>query len=171
MRNFFIAPFLGLYCLCIACSNTSTGSAKDMENSKAHKNMEAWHTVSMAFSTGNTDLLDNVIADEYIDHTPRGDFKGRDSVKANVIRMRANYKNVKMKIIKELADDDYGFFWMQFNGNRVDATGTTSVPFELTSIQVVKFNDGRAVEHWEYVDPRMFQQRRLEKIDSSKMKN
>ena len=45
------------------------------------------------------------------------------------------------------------FFWMQFNGNKVDATGAASVPFELTSIQVVKFNDGKAVEHWEYFDP------------------
>ena len=171
MRSFFITPFIGLYCVCISCNNSPTSSGNGIENSKAQKNMEAWHTVSMAFSTGNTELLDNVIADDYIDHTLRGDFKGRDSVKANVIRMRANYQDMKMKIIKELADDEYGFFWMQFNGKKVGAAGTASVPFEITSIQVVKFSDGRAVEHWEYVDPRMFQQRALTKIDSSKMKN
>ena len=170
MRNFFIAPFIGLYCVCISCNNSPT-SRHGFENSEAQKNIQAWHTVSMAFSTGNTELLDNVIADDYIDHTPRGDFKGRDSVKSNLIRMRANYHDVKMKIIKELADDEYGFFWMQFNGNKVDARGAASVPFEITSIQAVKFNDGKAVEHWEYVDPRMFQQRALTKIDSSRMKN
>lgn len=163
MKSFFLVFLVGLYCVSISCNNSSTASGKALENSKAQQNIEAWHRVSMAFSTGNTELLDNVIADEYIDHTPRGDFKGRDSVKANVIRMRKNFKDVKMKIIKELADDEYGFFWMHFNGKRVDATGTGFVPFELTSIQVVKFNAGKAVEHWEYVDPRMIQQRGLEK--------
>lgn len=170
MRNLFITLLIALYCACISCDN-NPASRSGNENSNAQKNIEAWHTVSMVFSSGNTELLDNVIAEDYMDHTPGGDFKGRDHVKANVGRMRANYKDVKMKIIKELADDEYGFFWMQFNGNKVDATGAASVPFELTSIQVVKFNDGKAVEPWEYFDPKMFQERTSTKIDSSKGKN
>jgi len=40
----------------------------------------------MAFATGNQDAIDAVIADDYLDHTSSGDFKGRDSVKANIAR-------------------------------------------------------------------------------------
>ena len=118
----------------------------------AKKNIQAWHKVSMAFSTGNTEALDDVLAEDYIDHTPMGDFKGRDSVKVNIVRMRTIFKDVNMKIIKEMADEEYGFFWMQFSGKRLDTTGIPSIPFDMTALQIVKFNDGKAVEHWEYVD-------------------
>ncbi len=152
MRNFIFSTFISLSCVCLSCSESSMASVEEKSNPQVQKNREAWHAVSMAFSTGNTGALDSVLADGYIDHTSRGDYIGRDSVKANVTRMHANIKDIKMQTIEELVDDEYGFFWMHFTGNRINAQGMISGPFNLTAIEVVKFNDGKAVEHWEYME-------------------
>ena len=172
MRNFVFAIFLSISGICLSCSDSSVASVEEKENSRIQKNLEAWHAVSMAFATGNTGALDSVIADDYIDHTPRGDYIGRDSVKANVSRVHANIKEIKMETIKELVDHEYGFFWMRFTGNRIDAKGMISGPFHLTAIEVVKFNDGKAVEHWEYTEMKelmkMMQQRGSGPADSAK---
>ena len=173
MRNFVFAIFLSISGICLSCSDSSVASVEGKENSRIQKNLEAWHAVSMAFATGNTGALDSVIADDYIDHTPRGDYIGRDSVKANVSRVHANIKEIKMETIKELVDHEYGFFWMRFTGNRIDAKGMISGPFHLTAIEVVKFNDGKAVEHWEYTEMKelmkMMQQRGSGAADSNKL--
>ena len=146
MRQVTFRIILLLFVIQASCNDQT----KDQR--QAEINIQAWHKVSMAFSTGNVEALDNVLAEDYIDHTPMGDFKGRDSVKVNIMRVRTNFKDVKMKIIKEMADEEYGFFWMQFSGKRLDTTGIPSIPFDMTALQIVKFKDGKAVEHWEYVD-------------------
>lgn len=163
MRNFVFATFLSISVVGFSCSDSSMASVEGKSNPRIQKNLEAWHAVSMAFATGNTAQLDSVLSDDYIDHTPRGDYIGRDSVKANVARTQANIKDIKMETIKELVDEEFGFFWMRFTGNRIDAKGEISGPFDLTAIQVVRFKDGKAVEHWEYSEVKellkMMQQR------------
>ena len=137
--------------------------AEKNSDPRSQKNIEAWHAVSMAFSTGNTGALDSVIAEDYIDHTPRGDYIGRDSVKANVARTHAHVKDIKMVTIRELVDEEYGFFWMHFTGKRIGAGSVNAGLFDFTAIQVVRFNNGKAVEHWEYTEMKelmkMMQQR------------
>jgi predicted SnoaL-like aldol condensation-catalyzing enzyme len=175
MKKNFFAVSATLLCICISCNDSSTASVEGKDNSQAQKNLNAWHVVSMAFATGNPNAVDSVIADDYIDHKITGDVKGRDSVKANVARMHANIKDKKMETIKEIADNDYGFFWMRFTGSRNNVKGGPAEPFDFSSIQVVKFKDGKASEHWEFMETgqlmKMMQQRGMNKMDSSKMKN
>ena len=156
--KYFLTPFASLFCICISCNDSSSVSTATTVNSKAQKNLEAWHTVSMAFATGNQDAIDAVIADDYLDHTSSGDFKGRDSVKANIARWHTNLKDVKMERIKEFADDEYAVFWMRFIGNSNGRMGIPTGPFDMTTIQVVRFKDGRAVEHWNYMDMKQMMQ-------------
>ena len=112
----------------------------------------------MAFATGNQDAIDVVIADDYMDHTSSGDFKGRDSVKANIATWHTNLKDVKMERLKEFADDEYAVFWMRFIGNSNGRMGIPTGPFDMTTIQVVRFKDGRAAEHWNYMDMKQMMQ-------------
>ncbi len=171
MRNICFVVCSILICICISCNDSSTASVEAKENSQAQKNLNSWHLVSKAFATGNVDAVDSLIADDYIDHRPMGDVKGKDSVKANIIRFHATYKDIKMEIIKELADNDYGFFWMRGTGNSNGAMGIPAGPFEITNLQVVKFKDGKAVERWEFMEMgqlmKMMQQRGT---DPSKIK-
>lgn len=58
-----------------------------------------------------------------------------------------------MELIKELADDEYVFSLMRFTGTS-DGAMMPAGPYDMQALQVVRFKDGKAVEHWEYMEPR-----------------
>lgn len=175
MKHFIFVVSVGLLCIFISCKDSSTTAGKAKDNLQVNKNLNAWHTVSMAFANGDPTAVDSVIADGYIDHKTNGDVKSRDSVKANITRAHAKFNDIRMETIKELADNDYGFFWMHFTANIKGAMGMPATPYDLTTVQVVRFKDGKAVEHWEYMEMKqlmkMMQQQGMNKKDSGKIKN
>ena len=72
----------------------TTATADTTDNSKAEgqKNIAASDAVMNAFQTGDASGLDSVIADDFVDHTDRGDKKGRDSLKAMVKFVHTNFR-------------------------------------------------------------------------------
>jgi len=150
MRKFLLAAFAGLLCFS-SCNNTATVAGENKDNSMAQKNLEASRAIGKAFETGNTNVLDSVVADDFLDHTDRGDVRGRDSLKAMVQMIHDNMKDMKSETIKDLADDEYVFSWMRFTGTSDGSMGMPSGPYDMQSIEVAKFRDGKAVEHWSFV--------------------
>jgi len=137
----------------IACNNdkkaseTSGGGMSD----KAKKNMESSHMVSDAIMSGDASKIDSAVAPDFVDHTDQGD-KNRDSLKAMVSMMKQHFPDMKMKLMNELANDDYVFSEMEISGTSDGSMGMPKGPYDWHAIQVVKFNaDSKAVEHWEYM--------------------
>ena len=148
---------IGLAFSCISCNNDKSDKTGDAmsgkkDNSMTDKNLAASHAVNDAFATGNVSALDSVVADNFVDHTMTGDKMGRDSMKAMIAMVRADSKDMKMDIIKELADGDYVMSWMRFTGVS-NGTMAKAGPYDMRGLEIVKFKDGKAVEHWEYMDP------------------
>jgi predicted SnoaL-like aldol condensation-catalyzing enzyme len=152
MRQILFAAFSGLLFFCMSC-NPVTPVGNESKNSPAQKNLAASHVVNKAFETGDVSGLDSVIAEDFVDHTDRGDIRGRDSLKAMVKMVQSTNKDMKIEILKELADSDYVFSWMRFTGTS-DGRMMPAGPYDMKAIQVVKFNNGMAVEHWEFMEPR-----------------
>lgn len=154
MKKYLLAVSSCLFLFCISCNNpagdTKTGDNKMSE--QAEKNLAASHIVSDAFGSGDISKIDSAVASDFVDHTDRGDM-GRDSLKAMIKMVHATNQDMKMEIIKELADDEYVFSLMRFTGTS-DGTMMPKGPYDMQAIQVVKFRDGKAVEHWEYMEPR-----------------
>ena len=139
---------------CISCNNEKTSGETKEESSAAKKNLEASHVVTKAFDTGDPSMIDSVIASDFVDHTERGDMN-RDSLKAMIVAWKADSKDSKTEIIKELADDEYVFSWLRFTGTSSGTMGGMPAgPYNMTSIEVVRFKDGKAVEHWGFMEPR-----------------
>ena len=151
MKKLLLAASAVLLCLC-SCNNQATVAGESKNNDMAQKNLDASHTVNKAFETGDVSGLDSVIADDFIDHTDRGDKKGRDSLKAMVKMVHDNFKDQKMEIVKEMADNDYVFSWMRFTGSSDGSMGMPAGPYDMRSIEVAKFKDGKAVEHWSFME-------------------
>ena len=120
---------------------------------KTKKNIEASHVISKAFGSGDTSGIDAVVASDFVDHTDRGDM-GRDSLKAMIAMMHTMNKDMKMETIKEMADDDYVFSWMRYTGTSDGSMGMPKGPYDMKAIEVVKFKDGLAIEHWGFMEPR-----------------
>ncbi|MBC7828264.1 MAG: ester cyclase [Chitinophagaceae bacterium] len=152
MTKILYVIFCGLLFFFISCNDAATVEAES-KDPRAQKNLEASHTVNKAFETGDVTGLDSVIADDFVDHTDRGDIKGRDSLKAMVTMVHRTNKDMKMDILKELADDEYVFSWMRFTGTS-DGSMMPAGPYDMRAIQVAKFNNGKITEHWEFMEPR-----------------
>jgi predicted SnoaL-like aldol condensation-catalyzing enzyme len=149
MKKILLILFAGLICCCI--SEKTASQAKD--NSLIKKNLAASHAVIKAFDTGDPSMIDNVVASDFVDHTDRGD-KNRDSLKAMIVAWKADSKDSKTEIIKELADHEYVFSWLRFTGTTSGTMGMPAGPYNMTSIEVVRFKDGKAVEHWGFMELR-----------------
>lgn len=170
MKKIALLITAGLFCCFASCKNeksTETTETKE-QSSLAKKNLDATHVVTRAFETGETNMIDSVVASDFVDHTDRGDHN-RDSLKAMITAWKADSKDAKTEIIKELADDEYVFSWLRFTGTSGGTIpGMPAGPYNMTSIEVVRFKDGKAVEHWGFMEPRemmkfMSQQKPVEK--------
>ena len=53
---------------------------------------------------------------------------------------REQMGEMKFETIRELADDDYVMTWSKMTGRN------------MTTVDIAKFKDGKAVEHWIYMD-------------------
>src|SRR5687767_12583659 len=96
-----------------ACNDMDSTSGGMSDAAK--KNLEAFHAVDSAFLTGDISRIDSVVASDFVDHTPKGDIKGTDSLKA-MITMMKNSGTMKSEIKKEFADDEYVMAWMRWTG-------------------------------------------------------
>jgi predicted SnoaL-like aldol condensation-catalyzing enzyme len=114
----------------------------------AKKNIEVNEAITKSYETGDFSKIADYIAADAIDHGgEHGDVKGLDSIVASLKRYHEMMPDMKSTIKKTMADDEYVFTWSTVSGTM---NGQKS---EMTSVDVVKFKDGKAVEHWLYMDP------------------
>ncbi|MFN2458904.1 MAG: ester cyclase, partial [Chitinophagaceae bacterium] len=149
MKKIFFAVFAAVACICLSCNNASTATKN---SSLQQKNLEASHAINRAFETGDVSGIDSVVADDYVDHTDRGDMKGRDSLKAMVNFVRSNFRDMKMEIVHEVADGDYVFSWNRYTGTSEGSEGMPKGPYDMEAVEVLRFRDGKIMEHWSFMD-------------------
>ena len=80
MRNIIFAVFAGLLCICTSCNSETAGTSDNNDNTEEQKNLAASNVITKAFQTGDVSGIDSVVADDFVDHTDRGDKIGRDSL-------------------------------------------------------------------------------------------
>ena len=150
MKKILIAAIAGLCCFFLSCEDKTAGTTGGMSE-QAQKNLEATRVVSKAFETGDVSGIDSVVAENFVDHTDRGDVVGRDSLKA-LITMHEKFPDMKMEVMREFADDNYVFTQMRFTGTSDGSMGMPAGPFDMRAIQVARLENGQIVEHWQYMD-------------------
>ena len=156
MKKFF--PLIAGIAFCtFSCTDQQTSAetttATKEESPATKRNLEAFHAVVKSFETGDLSMIDSLVASDFVDHS-QGHQSNRDSLKAMITAWKADTKDVKTETIKELADDDYVFGWLRFTGTSSGKMGMPAGPYTMTAIEVTKFRDGKAVEHWTFVEPR-----------------
>ena len=149
MRSIFFTAFIASLFL-ISCNDTNT--ATDSKDDQAQKNLESARKIAKAFETGDATAIDSVVADDFVDHTDRGDKVGRDSLKAMINFVKANFKDMKGETIKDMADGEYVFQLMRYTGTSDGTMGMPAGPYDMRSMEVSRFKDGKAVEHWAFME-------------------
>jgi predicted SnoaL-like aldol condensation-catalyzing enzyme len=76
----------------------------------------------------------------------------RDSLKHMITVMQKNTTGIKLDIVHEVADDNYAYAWIRMQGTSDGTYGMPKGPFDMTAIEVIKCKDGKAIEHWEFME-------------------
>ncbi len=152
MKKLLFIITAGVICLLTSCSEKKEGGTSD----KAKKNMDAMHGITKSFDTKDFSKLGDYIAEDGIDHAgEQGDIKGLANMKTEFEKMVAAYENSKTEVIKEMADDEYVMSWQRYTGTmKMEQMGMKAGDkYDMTAIEVAKFKDGKAVEHWSFMQP------------------
>jgi predicted SnoaL-like aldol condensation-catalyzing enzyme len=156
MKKILISAFAGLICICTSCNNpapTTTTTTGDTDNkAQEEKNIAASDVIMKAFQTGDVSGIDSVIADDFVDHTDMGDKNGKDSLKAMVKFVHTNFTDMKFDKVRDAADGDYVYSWITYSGNGNGTMGMPKGPYKFSAIELSKFKDGKAVEHWSFMN-------------------
>ncbi len=129
--------------LLVSCSNGGGLSAT------AKKNLEVNDAIMKAYEAGDFSKMGDYIAADAVDHGGEtGDVKGLDNIVSEMKRYREMMPDMKSTMSKSLADDEYVFTWATISGTMGGQKVT------MSSVDVSKFKDGKAVEHWVYIDPK-----------------
>lgn len=154
MKKLFFTAATGMLCFFISCKDESTSSTAG--NDSNSKNLENSRKVTKAIETGDSAVINNLIADDAVDHAgPHGDVKGGDSVRHMLSDMHNHVKDLKMNIVADAANGDYVFSFNSFTGTASDASMGMPAGSKMDgkSVELVKVKDGKMVEHWTFVDP------------------
>ena len=150
MRKIFVFILSGSLLFCISCGNS--GGMSD----KAKKNLASAQAISKMFESGDYSKIGDYIANNCVLHSDMGDVKGLDSIKTEFAGYSKTMSEMKNLAVKELADDDYVFQWLNESGkmNVDEMSMKAGQPYSFATIEVSKFNaDSKVIEHWTFVNP------------------
>lgn len=153
MKQFFLIATS----LLVLASCKHTGHVTNEKATEAQLNAHRSQEVYRALETGDVSKLDSFMAKDFVDHGGADgiDLKGRDSVKLRIADLHNHFSNLKFKVLSEsTADNGYHFALVQMTGTTKDSlmgvpAGTN---MQSTSIDLVKIKDGKATEHWSFID-------------------
>jgi predicted SnoaL-like aldol condensation-catalyzing enzyme len=151
MKKIIFAAFASVLCMCISCNTDTKATVDTKDNLQEQKNTAAANVVTKAFQTGDVSGVDSVVADDFVDHTDRGDVKGKDSLKSYITTMHSTFKDMKIETLNSAANGDYVYDYTRYTGTSDGSMGMPKGPYDMTAIELVKFRDGKAVEHWGFM--------------------
>lgn len=151
MKQLFI-PALAIGLCLTACKGDNTNSGNAANNSKVQKNMDADRLITESFKSGDVSKLDNVVSVDFLDHRDYGDVKGRDSLKAMIQVIHNNLQDVKMETKDVAGNENYVYSWIRYKGKSDGSIGLPVGDFDISGVEVTRYNNGQAVEHWAFAD-------------------
>jgi predicted SnoaL-like aldol condensation-catalyzing enzyme len=133
-------------CFLIACNNSA--------NSGNDNNISTSRDIFKGIEAGDTTKLSSIAADA-VDHAgPYGDVTGADSIKGMLAQIHNHIKDLKIEILNDATSGDYVYVWNKWTGTALDSSMgfSPNQPFNTSGVDIIKFRDGKAVEHWGFVD-------------------
>jgi predicted ester cyclase len=153
MKKLLSTSSFTLILFALACNNKSDSAGA--LSAGAQKNLDAMHAITQCFTSKDFSKLGDYIATDAVDHSgEKGDIVGLDSLKTEFAKWTAAVTQ-KTEVIKELADDEWVMSWEHDTGT-YDSAAMGHKPgdkFDMKVIEVAKFKDGKATEHWSMMEP------------------
>ena len=144
MKKFIPLLFIAACSLFISCNNDSGGMS-----ATAKKNVEVNEAITKTIESGDFSKMGDYIATDAVDHSgEKGDVTGLENIVTELKKYHEMEPDMKSTNIKTMTDDEYVFTWSKTSGTM------NGQQMEMTDVEITKFKDGKAVEHWMYMDPK-----------------
>jgi predicted ester cyclase len=106
--------------------------------------------IEEGFSAGIPAAFDDLVAPDCVEHQ-RGLKPGIEGAKDTMRTLHTWFSDFELRIVDLVASDDT--VWIRNLATGVDSGGVlgrppTGLPFEITVFDVLRFADGRLIEHW-----------------------
>lgn len=153
MKKLFFSLSAILVCFLLSCAGKGTGGKM---SAQAQKNLDGANAINAAIQSGDVSKLDQYIAADGVDHTgSKGEVKGVDAIKAELGSMHTSSDDMKLEVTTESANDDYTFQWIRYTGTSktADMGMPPGTKFDMNSVEVLKWKDGKATDHWGFMQP------------------
>jgi predicted SnoaL-like aldol condensation-catalyzing enzyme len=102
-------------------------------------------------NAGRLEVVDELFAEDFVDHGPMGDVPGREGFKQVVARWREAVPDVHCEVSHVVSDGELAGWLVHTTGTHTgDGLGfpATQRGFTTVSANIGRFRDGLAVEHW-----------------------
>lgn len=104
---------------------------------------------------GRIDVVDEICAEDVVDHNPLGTARGRDELRDHVEDLHAAFDDVAATVEDVLAEGDLVAMRVTLEGVHVGeflGVEPTDREFEITNHVFTRVEDGRIVERWVLAD-------------------
>jgi len=108
------------------------------------------------FNEGNLDLIDEILAEDMIEHgAPRGFPPNREALRAVVPALRSAFPDFRYEVVQQLQDGDNHVGHVRASGTMkgdfmgMPASGKSA---SWDEIHIGRFAGGKLVEHWAVID-------------------
>ncbi len=121
----------------------------------SESNKTAARQIMAIFTSGDLAAADNLIGADCVDHEgiPGIDTQGVEGFKRVVTTYRGAFPDVKADIMTVAAEGDRVFVQLRMTGtNKGEFMGmpATGKPVDIELVDVMRFAEGKVVEHWGY---------------------
>jgi predicted ester cyclase len=108
-----------------------------------------------AFSEGKYAVIDEIVAPDAVEHQNGAQGVGPEATRRVARGLRASFPDLRLEIEDVVAVDDK--VWARVRGRGTDTGGVAGRPpsgarIEIDVIDIVRFRDGKIVEHWGVAD-------------------
>ena len=106
--------------------------------------------IEVGFTQGDLGVVDELVSPGSIEHQ-RGSKPGIEGTKATITTLRRWFSDFELTVVKLTAEDDT--VWSLNRARGVNTGSVMGFPptgksFEVDVMDVVRFDDGKIVEHW-----------------------
>jgi steroid delta-isomerase-like uncharacterized protein len=122
------------------------------ENNMSEQNkMIARRLVEEVESRGNLAVVDELVASDFVNHTPFGEMHGVESAKQFVSMLRRGFPDLYVTVEDQIAEGDcVATRWMARGTHEGEFQGVppTGRPMEITGIFINRIANGKIIEQW-----------------------
>ena len=136
----------------------SLGTQAQQKTEVSERNKEMTRKILQAFDNGDTDALDKLIVENPVEHgemPPDIKSKGLEAVKEMCRMQKTAFPDIKTNIhVMATAGDTVIAFYTSEGTNTGPFMGmpATNKSFRIEGVDIIRFENGRAVEHWGVYD-------------------